>query len=80
MPPLNIIKKSKIQHIENDYPQFMHKAYRYTTRAIGIKASYDDLARVMTQKSKNLLPLIDTDKINLKPHNVHKFFKSFQGR
>ena len=58
----------------------MHKAYRYATRAIGIKASYDDLARVMTQKLKNLLPLVDTDKISLKPHNVRDFFKSFQGR
>ena len=53
----------------------MHKAYRYTTRAIGIKASYDDLARVMTQKLNYLLPgAVDADKISLKPHNVREFF------
>ena len=52
--PRTSFKKTKIQHIENDHPQFLHKAYRYATRAIGIKASYDDLARVMTQKLKNI--------------------------
>ena len=34
----------------------------------------------MTHKLKNLLPLVDTDKINLKPHNVREFFKTFRGR
>lgn len=78
--PRTSSKKTKIQHIENDHPRFLHKAYRYATRTIGIKASYNDLARVMTHKLKNLLPLVDTDKINLKPHNVREFFKTFRGR
>jgi len=75
--PRTSSKKSKIDNILILHPRLLHTAFRYAAKAIGMKASYSQLAKTMTEKIKHILPETPYE---IKTHNLREFFLKMKGR